>query len=222
MIYGKNELEMYQQEIDDREVPRSSRVKLAKVTLYLEVPSSYEDEYRLCSDLDAFINEQLKGVTTTAPSEGMISKPGHDNPINFKEPVGYLAPDGKFYLRESSESGLVHLELAEMVYKAYEDTIDHRFIGSTYGLDYDLEKAGFIKVHCNDIRYLAHWPVRERGGWLDTPDPTPAQMDALIEYCNRHSFNGYDGAEVGVNEKTVKVSQLKQAEPLMLRKIFSL
>ena len=42
---------------------------------------------------------------------------------NMKWPVGYLSPDGRWFLIESSENGLAHIYLAEHVYQEYEPWI---------------------------------------------------------------------------------------------------
>jgi len=207
----------------DEDLPRTHKKRYAKVTLYLEVPSNYEDEDHLASDVAAFIDENLKGFTTTAPAEAIMSEPGSDDIDNFCEPVGYLAPDGKFYIIESEEDGLAHLSLAPLVERTYRDTIDCRLMGSTYGLDYDLEKAGFIKVHCSDIRYLAHRPVHGgRAGWLDTPDPTEEQISALVSYARKFNLDG----TIWVNERSYElndfVKKIKQGDEFVLREIFNL
>ena len=75
--------------------------RLAKVTLYLEVPAVNEEtetwytEDELCKQIE---NNLPEGFETTSWSDINISDIECDDPADFEKPVGYLAPDGKFFL----------------------------------------------------------------------------------------------------------------------------
>ena len=85
-------------------------------------------------------------------------------------------------------------------------------------IDYGLEKAGFVKVHGFDIRYIAHSQAGFGSNERYTPDITDAQLESILRYCKLWNYEGC----VDVNGKKVKVSDIKQADKLALRKIFSL
>lgn len=210
---------------EDQITPNSSSRRFAKVTLYLEVPSTFNE-----GSLENYVNKVIDDklfddkIVSTAPCEVMISEPGSDDPEDFESPVGFIAPDGKFYLVESSTSGLAHLELAPFVEQLYRDKgmLDDMYLyrcGMT--LDYELERAGFVKVHKYDVRYFAHMNVGKNyktGQDVYSPDLTQAQIDSIVRYGKEH---GYEGC-VFVNGTQMEISKIKQADELSLRKIFSL
>ena len=203
---------------------KNHKTRLAKVELYLEVPTQ-DGETVLGEDGTLnYIEEALeaKGITFASFGDINLSPIFDDEVEKYKKPVGYLAPDGKFYVIESDEDGLAHLALAPLVYEAYKDSIDHRFMGSSFGLDYDLEKAGFIKVHQYEIRYFSHCAVNTRDGWMDSPDPTEEQKMALVRYIKKFNL----GREVFVNDHRYTVKELtkilKEGDELAIRKVFEL
>ena len=165
---------------------------------------------------------ETAGITFTSFGDINLSPIFDDEVEEYKKPVGYLAPDGKFYVIESDEDGLAHLALAPLVYDIYTDTIDHRFICSTCGIDYDLEKAGFIKVHQYNVRYFSHCPVNTIDGWIESPDPTEEQKMALVRYIKKFNW----GREVFVNDTRYTVKELtkilKEGDDLAIRKVFEL
>ena len=212
---------MYTDEELDYTKPKNHTRRLAKVTLYVDIPSDYNE-----STLDMTINHKLNeiGIYQTGPSETMVSDPGSDNPKDFEEPVGFIAPDGKFYLVESRTDALAHLHLAEFVKNLYQEKgmLDnlYRYYGAGYSLDYVLERVGFVKVHGLDIRYIAHFHI---GGSINgepvcTPDLTDAQIKSIIRYGKLFNHKG----DVFVNDKTVPLSTIEQADLFCLRNIFDI
>ena len=203
---------------------KNHKTRLAKVDLYLEVPTQ-DGEHVLGEDGTLNLIEktlETNGIHFTSFGDINLSPIFDDEVEKYKKPVGYLAPDGKFYVIESDEDGLAHLALAPLVYEAYVNTIDCRFIGSTYGLDYDLEKVGFIKVHQWEIRYFSHCAVSTRDGWLDSPDLTEEQKMALVRYIKKFNL----GREVFVNDHRYTVKELtkilKEGDELAVRKVFEI
>jgi hypothetical protein len=73
-------------------------------------------------------------------------------------------------------------------------------------------------VHGFDIRYLAHFQAGFGDNERYTPDITDAQLESILRYCKLWNYDGC----VDVNGKKVKLSAIKQADKLALRKIFSL
>jgi hypothetical protein len=104
--------------------------RLAKVTLYLEVPAVNEEtetwytEDELCKQIEDSLPE---GFVTTSWSDINISDIEGDDQSKFKNPVGYLAPDGNFFFIETEENGLAHLALARRVHDLYAPTLSKLF-----------------------------------------------------------------------------------------------
>jgi len=203
--------------MEENYLPNTHKTRYAKATIYLEVPENLDDEYKVESEIERLLD--CGQLHFTAPADVMVSEPGSDEPEKFEEPVGYIAPDGKFYLMESSENGLAHIELAPLMIKLYGDNLDRILLyGDGMSIDYGLEKAGFVKVHGFDIRYLAHFQAGFGDNERYTPDITDSQLESIIRYCQLWNYDGC----VDVNGKKVKLSAIKQADKLALRKIFSL
>jgi len=203
--------------MEENYLPNTHKTRYAKATIYLEVPEDLDDEYKVEREIERLLD--YGQLHFTGPAEVMVSECGSDEPEKFVSPVGYIAPDGKFYLMESSENGLAHLELALLMLKIYGDELDSRLLyGDGMSIDYGLEKAGFVKVHGFDIRYLAHFQVGFGDNERYTPDITDAQLESILRYCKLWNYDGC----IDVNGKKVKVSAIKQADKLALRKIFSL
>ena len=121
--------------LEDLEKTGTHKRRLVKITMYLDVPSlstdkntgitTFKTESDIENEIEKIVSKSLSknDIYTTSPSDIMVSPIESDDPSNFKTPVGYLSPDGKFYLIESEENGLAHLELAHRVYDLYRDYI---------------------------------------------------------------------------------------------------
>lgn len=141
---------------------------------------------------------------------------------NLTRPVGYLAPDGRWFLIESDDSGLAHLFLSDYVYDEYKGTIEDNHIFASDHESY-LELAGFIKVHETYVRYYAQRPY---GGYYNrkecckTPKVNDIQRERLCEYAQ---LFGYDGI-ISINDTYNEFSayQLRQMDYLALQKAFRL
>jgi len=203
--------------MEENYLPNTHKTRYVKATIYLEVPEDLDDEDKIEREIERLLN--YGSLYFTGPADVMVSECGGDEPEKFDSPVGYIAPDGKFYLMESSENGLAHFELAPLMLKIYGDKLDRTLLyGDGMSIDYGLEKAGFVKVHDYDIRYLAHFQVGFGDNERYTPDITDAQLESIIHYCELWKHDGY----INVNDKLVEVSKIKQADKYALRKIFSL
>lgn len=202
--------------------------RLAKVTLYLEVPAVNEEtetwytEDELCKQIEDNLPE---GFVTTSWSDINISDIEGDDQSKFKNPVGYLAPDGKFFFIETEENGLAHLALARRVHDLYEPTITERIYGTSY--EQWLDNAGFIKIHCSEVRYFAN---RHYSGFYNqpnvrTPKVTEQQRESLIKYFKTHkkfaqiaSINDYN-----MYRKNISVTKwLREADDIQFQKMFEL
>lgn len=226
-IISTNGFDMTQDEDEIR--TRNHKTRLAKVELYLEVPTTDGDkvygEYGTLDLIERILHSS--GIETTGPGEINLSPIFDDDINNYKNPVGYLAPDGKFYVIESSENGLAHLEISRVVYAKYIGTqyMPH----GRYGVSFEdtLDKNGFIKVHEKDIRYHVHIPLNPYSDNPNySPDPTQEQIDALIDYVRRFHWSHYSERLVFVNEREYEVDTfikiMRSGDKLAIRKVFEL
>ena len=203
---------------------KNHKTRLARVTLYLEVPTQNAIG-RVIGEGDTLSNMEnilfSNGYVPTSGGEINLSPIFDDNVFLYKHPVGYLTPDGKFYVIEEEENGLAHLEVSEVVYNKYARTQYIQLNRLGVSLEDTLEKNGFIKVHVQDIRYFAHMYIGRNtvtGEKIYTPDPTQAQIRALIEYCRHFNLEG----ENFINEKRFDIRILKNGDPLSIRKLFEI
>lgn len=203
--------------MEDVYLPNTHKKRYAKATIYLEVPEDLDDEYKVECEIERLLD--YGQLHFTGPADVMVSECGSDEPEKFISPVGYIAPNGKFYLMESSECRLAHIELAPLMLKLYGEELDNILLyGSGMSIDYGLERAGFIKVHTFDIRYIAHFQAGFGCNERYTPDITDAQLESILRYCKLWNYDNC----ININRKRVEVSKIKQADKLALRKIFSL
>ena len=207
---------------DEEYRTKNHKTRLAQVTLYLEVPTqdamgNIQGEGGTLSSIETILFN--KGYIPTAPGEINLSPIFDDNVFSYKRPVGYLAPDGKFYVIEEEENGLAHLEVSRVVYNKYMPTryIQMNRLGRSF--EDTLERNGFIKVHVQDIRFFAHLYIKKdllTGEENYTPDPTSAQICALIEYCKHFNLDGVNF----INGKRFDLNILKGGDKLAIRKLF--
>ena len=226
--------------LEDLEKTGTHKRRLAKITMYLEVPSlktdkdtgitTFKTESEIENEIERIVSKSLSknDIYTTSPSDIMVSPIESDDPSEFKTPVGYLSPDGKFYLIESEENGLAHLELAHRVYDLYRDYIrDNRIFGPQ--IEDTLEHAGFIKVHGESVYYFANLPY---GGYYDqtncrTPRVNEIQQQRLLEYFeNKHFELERDygvRVVVGINDHyNIDLHKLKQMDNTQFNTYFIL
>lgn len=210
----------------------SHKRRFAKVTLYLEVPSLKETEYgrvefmsddEIANMVEDCIVSNCSEIQPTSFPDIMLSDIEGDNPEDFDKPVGYLAPDGRFFLIESDENGLAHIHLSYRVYQLYSDLINGVFGTS---LENKLEKAGFVKVHTLDVRYYSR--MQYAGFYSDnddekryTPRITEAQQESLLRYFDyimEKEFPEYK--YVSINNHLVERSKIKQMDNIQFNTLF--
>lgn len=141
-----------------------------------------------------------------------------NSPKGMECPVGYLAPDGKWFLIEQKEDSLIHLLLCGYVYEKYKDGLERVYGPKTEQI---LEHGGFIKVHGYDIRYFAKLAYNGYydQGWCETPSVTDAQIEELCKYGKKF---GYEGELIFNDESRCTMSELKQMDAIMRDKLFEL
>jgi hypothetical protein len=138
----------------------------------------------------------------------------------IKKPVGFLGPDGRWFLIDASENGLAHIELAEHVYDEYADYIQqNRIYVSNY--DVDLEHAGIIKVHGWMVRYFTNSPFY---GYYDqsdckTPEVTDVQMEQLYEYAKKFGDSGK--LSFNYNYPQFSFAELRQMDRIQINRLFT-
>ena len=210
----------------------SHKRRFAKVTLYLEVPSIKEDEYgnkefMSEDEIANMIEERVVGngsdIQPTSFPDIILSDIEGDNPEDFDKPVGYLAPDGRFFLIKSSENSLAYISLSYRVYQLYSDLFK-----GVYGtsLENKLEKAGFVKVHVMEVRYYSR--MQYAGFYSNsgdekryTPRITEAQQESLLRYFDyimEKEFPEYK--YVSINGRLVERSKIKQMDNIQFNKEF--
>lgn len=208
-------------------VTGSHKTRLAKVTLYLEVPSisdqfGYDNTWYSEDEICQMIENNVcqNGIITTSYSDIIISDIEGDSPDKFKNPVGWLAPDGKFFLIESEEEGLAHLSLSRRVYDLYKNDLKRVYGRNT---ENTLERAGFIKVHCSEIRYFSNLFYQ---GYYDqgecrTPLINQTQRESLNEYFETHpeykQYLSINGHRYNINWK-----KFSQSDHIQFNKLFEL
>ena len=136
-------------------------------------------------------------------------------------PVGFLGPDGRWFLIDSSENGLAHIYLAEHVFDAYADYIEQKRI-FVFHIDRDLEHAGIIKLHGDMVRYYAKCAY---GGYYDqglceTPEVSDIQIERLCEYAMKYGDNG----KLSINKTypSYSYTQLRQMDRIQRNEAFKL
>lgn len=212
--------------IDEEPRTKNHKTRLAKVELYLEVPTAGDNDKILGPDgtldiIEGALNE--KGILFTSFGDINLSQIFDDNITQYKSPVGYLTPDGKWFVIEENENGLAHLSLSQLVYNIYYDTEYIQAERTGISLEDTLEKNGFIKVHTHDIRYICHIPIHPYSNDdLYSPNPTEVQKEQLIWYSKLFNFDGC----IWVNEMRYNMGDfiriLKQGDELSIRKLFEL
>ena len=218
------ELEVF----DDEIRTKNHKTRLAKVELYLEVPTQ-DGETVLGEDGTLGLIEKAlekEGITFTSFGDINLSPVFDDNLNNHEKPVGYLAPDGKFYVIESDEDGLAHLGLAPLVANVYD--VHQKY--SSLGIDHELELQGFIKVHEHAIRYFSGVPYNPYAeNVIESPDPTEEQKKSLVEYIKKFKydmseFNDNDFVTVNDHYYSAKelIKILKEGDELSVRKVFEI
>lgn len=140
---------------------------------------------------------------------------------NLTVPVGYLGPDGRWFLIDVSEYVLAHLYLAEHVYDAYADYIEqnHIFIFQT---DRDINRVGIIKVRGDMVRYYAKcaYSGYYDQGWCETPEVSDIQIERLCEYAKKYGDNGK--LSINNNYPQYSFTQLRQMNKIQRNEVFKL
>lgn len=199
----------------------------AKITLYLDVPTTddenhfigYDEIVSLCEDAIS----KISNFSVNAPSdiaispiesdnlEEMIAKAKQDN----DNVVGFLAPDGKWWLTYCKKESLAHISLSSLVYNYYKNELLYNFDSSSWHscIDSNLENNGFIKVHGCNIRYFTN--IR------NAQKLNSKQIDEILKYIKLQLDRiGVD--YVCINDKSIQYSRIKQMDETSFNRLFEI
>lgn len=203
-----------------------------KVTCYIEVPIKFGQSIKSESDMENLISEKLfeEGLYADVEVDKMPLPDELEEPYgehveditDFESPVGFIAPDGKFYGMEDGIEGLAHLALAHEIYEYYKDIVGD-YKRSSYGIDYDLESMGFIKIHGCTIRYSFHSSHPKY--WTDAQKSTVyrymkemEERDSKIEHFHGPSID-FDG--IGDNSGLKWSHEFRQMDDIAIMSCFT-
>ena len=200
-------------------------IRQAKITLYLDVPTiddknhfiSDNEIVSLCEDAISKIpnfsinapSDIIAGPVESDDLEEMIFK-AKENDDNV---VGFLAPDGKWWLTYCSKESLAHISLSSLVYNQYKYELVQNSSDWHSGIDSTLENNGFIKVHGCDIRYFNNVG--------NSPKVNSKQIDEILKYV-RLQLDYMSVGYVCINGKIAQYSKLKQIDEIAFNKLFEI
>ena len=200
-------------------------IRQAKITLYLDVPTIDDKNHfigdneivSLCEDAISKIpnfsvnapSDIIAGQAESDDLEEMIFK-AKENDDNV---VGFLAPDGKWWLTYCSKESLAHISLSSLVYSQYKYELAQNSYDWYSGIDSTLEHNGFVKVHGCDIRYFNNVG--------NSPKVNSKQIDKILKYV-RLQLDYMSVGYVCINEKIAQYSKLKQIDEIAFNKLFEI
>lgn len=200
----------------------------AKITLYLDVPTTDDENHFIGYDEIASLCEdtisKIPNFSVNAPSdivispiesdslEEMIAKAKQDN----DNVVGFLAPDGKWWLTYCKKESLAHISLSSLVYNYYKYELSYNLRDSNSWhscIDSTLENNGFIKVHGCNIRYFTN--IR------NAQKLNSKQIDEILKYVKLQlDCIGVD--YVCINGKSIQYSKIKQMDDITFNRLFEI
>ena len=127
--------------------------------------------------------------------------------------VGFLAPDGKWWLTYCSKESLAHISLSSLVYNQYKYELAQNSSDWHSSIDSTLEYNGFVKVHGSDIRYFNNVG--------NSPKVNSKQIDEILKYV-RLQLECIGADYVCINGKIVQYTKLKQMDDIAFNKLFEI
>ena len=140
-----------------------------KVEMFIDVPISPNgcteeqteklieqtlSEYGCFVDINICEKEPLENVHKDFQGNELSFEDDVNDISHFEDPIGFIAPDGKFYGCAENDISLAHICLSNEIYDTYRDYIHTNLPYSNYhNLDFELEACGFIKVRGNRLYY---------------------------------------------------------------------
>lgn len=186
-----------------------------RATVWLEIPLKYNEHYsqdKLEDKIQKTLQDTLDAHVDIEVSKEPIEEVA-DNITLFNDPVGFIAPDGNFYGLNSNDLSLAHLTLANEVWEAYKDKIEEKDF-SGYGIDFDLERMGFIKIRGNEVHYYV--PYKKLPIYW-----TEAQCTTILKYIEHiEKDTPYHCVSFGGHKVTSYM--FKQMDKFAIIKLFEL
>ena len=200
-------------------------IRQAKITLYLDVPT-IDDKNHFISDNEivSLCEDNISKIpnfSVNAPSD-IIAGPVESDDLeemifkakeNDDNVVGFLAPDGKWWLTYCSKESLAHISLSSLVYNQYKYELAQNSSDWHSSVDSILEHNGFIKVHGSDIRYFNNVG--------NSPKVNSKQIDEILKYV-RLQLECIGADYVCINGKIVQYTKLKQMDDIVFNKLFEI
>ena len=121
---------------------------------------------------------------------------------NFYD-AGFISPDGLVYAMRGQVSDLIHLQLADELFKIYDIKINEK----SFSKDYILMSEGWIKFHTGEIHYYGHEKTNLNSFGWKTRIPSKKQLDILDKYAIKHC-NG----NMSINGKLVNINDTPTSE----------
>lgn len=202
-------------------------IRQAKITLYLDVPTTDDKNHfisdneivSLCEDAiskisNFSVNASSDIVISPIESdnlEEMIAKAKQDN----DNVVGFLAPDGKWWLTYCKKESLAHISLSSLVYNYYKYELLYNFDSSSWHscIDSNLENNGFIKVHGCNIRYFTN--IR------NAQKVNSKQINEILKYI-KLQLDCMSVDYVCINGKSIQYSRIKQMDEISFNRLFEI
>lgn len=144
--------------------------------------------------------------------------------------AGWLSPNGEFYGANGETSAMIHMRLAEQIFKGnnvYAARMAKDEVSEWSGInspDYWLEKNGWIKIHHDEI-YGSF--IGERDPEKRTKDypypycPTPIQIKMICDYADKfYGGKFYTHPQIVKSTEPISTYKLRQMDDLMIHKIF--
>lgn len=199
----------------------------AKITLYLDVPTTDDENHFIGYDEIASLCEdaisKIPDFSVNAPSDVVISPIESDNLEEMiakakqenDNVVGFLAPDGKWWLTYCKKESLAHISLSSLVYNYYKYELLYNFDSSSWHscIDSNLENNGFIKVHGCNIRYFTN--IR------NAQKVNSKQIDEILKYI-KLQLDCMDVDYVCINGKSIQYNRIKQMDEIAFNRLFEI
>ena len=200
-------------------------IRQAKITLYLDVPTTDDKNHFIGDNEIASLCEdaisKIPNFSVNAPSDIIVGPVESDDleemifkaKENDDNVVGFLAPDGKWWLTYCSKESLAHISLSSLVYSQYKYELAQNSYDWYSGIDSTLEHNGFVKVHGCDIRYFNNVG--------NSPKVNSKQIDEILKYA-RLQLDYMSACYICINGKIAKYTKLKQMDEIAFNKLFEI
>ena len=200
-------------------------IRQAKITLYLDVPTTDDKNHFIGDNEIASLCEdaisKIPNFSVNAPSDIIVGPVESDDleemifkaKENDDNVVGFLAPDGKWWLTYCSKESLAHISLSSLVYSQYKYELAQNSYDWYSGIDSTLEHNGFVKVHGCDIRYFNNVG--------NSPKVNSNQINEILKYI-RFQLDYMSAGYVCINGKIVQYNKIKQMDEIAFNKLFEI